>query len=217
MQRSLQELLLLSEISVPNAHLHIDFFGTGAATSDLRDGVLVGHPPGGVCIFYRKTLQQDIKMLDFDLSWCTGIELNIGGKALVILTIYLPYQCIENEDDYQDCLGELGAILEQLCTSSYIIVGDWNADLGRTQASRFRNHMLQFCDGLDLCISTKMLLPSESYTYVSESWGTTSWLNHAVTSGDCHSSIQSVSILYELSQDDHIPFLVQIKRAVFLE
>ena len=192
-------------------NLHSDFLGIGVATTDLRDGLLVGHPPGGVCVFYRKTLQQDVKILDFGLSWCTGIELSIGNNHLAILTIYLPYQCIENEDDYQDCLGELGAVLEELCTSSYIIVGDWNADVSKANTSRFQKYMLQFCTDHDLFISTQLHLPSDSFTYVSESWGSVSWLDHAVTSADCHSSIHSASILYDVSQGDHIPFLVQIE------
>ena len=84
----------------------------------------------------------------------------------------MPYQCAENELDYLDKLGELGSILEGMDQTSYIIVGDWNANLGQTGQACFARYMTEFCDEHSLIISSKVLLPLDSFTYVSDSWGT---------------------------------------------
>ena len=39
------------------------------------------------------------------LDWCIGISVTVDNKRLTILTIYLPYQCSENEMEYFDKLG----------------------------------------------------------------------------------------------------------------
>ena len=53
-----------------------------------------------------------------------------------------------------------------------------------------------------------MLLPDTSYTYVSEAWNTTSWLDHIVSTVDAHASIESIEICYGLATSDHIPIVM---------
>ena len=43
---------------------------------------------------------------------------------------------------------------------------------------------------------------------ISERWSTNSWLDHIVTSNDFHSCISTIDILYDVSDEDHIPFKV---------
>ena len=50
-----------------------------------------------------------------------------------------------------------------------------------------------------------MLLPDTSFTYVSDAWNTTSWLDHVVSTVDAHESIDSMMICYGLATSDHIP------------
>lgn len=40
---------------------------------------------------------------------------------------------------------------------------------------------------------------------VSETWHTTSWLDHIVSTADAHASLVDVEICYELATSDHIP------------
>ena len=48
-------------------------------------------------------------------------------------------------------------------------------------------------------------MPDTSFTYVSEAWDTTSWLDHIVTTADAHDSLESIEICYGLATTDHIP------------
>ena len=70
--------------------------------------------------------------------------------------------------------------------------------------------MTEFCDEHSLTISSKVVLPLDSFTYVSDSWGTVSWLDHAVSSTDMHSIISSIEIGYGISQDDHMPVTMEL-------
>ena len=52
-----------------------------------------------------------------------------------------------------------------------------------SRASLFGDRLLRFCDDNTLNIIDKVILPNDAYTYVSYSWGSTSWLDHVI--GGC--------------------------------
>ena len=122
----------------------------------------------------------------------------------------MPYQCPENEETYLDSLGAIHAIVSELDSTCYAIMGDWNPNLSNTANSVFAQHMINFCSDNDLGMSSSKLLPTDSYTFVSESWGTTSWLGHVVGSKDFHESIENMFIHYEITDVDHIPISVDM-------
>ena len=70
--------------------------------------------------------------------------------------------------------------------------------------------MLNFCSENNLKISSCVHLPGNSYTYISERWSTNSWLDHIVTSNDFHSCISKIDILYDISDEDHIPIKMNV-------
>ena len=76
--------------------------------------------------------------------------------------------------------------------------------------SLFANHMLHFCSENNLKMSSCVHLPGNSYTYISERWSTNSWLDHIVTSNDFHSCISKIDILYDISDEDHIPIKMNV-------
>ena len=55
--------------------------------------------------------------------------------------------------------------------------------------SQYARHMIDFCHDNNYNISTRLMLPDDSYTHVSEAWGTVSWLDHIVSSSDFHDNI----------------------------
>ena len=185
---------------------HNDYHRIGVSTTDFRDKIVHGHPPGGVAIFWHISIEQYIKPIDIAVDWCVAVEFNIGIKKFVVLNVYLPYQCAENEETYLEDLGEINAILQELDNTCYVVVGDWNADLRNVQHSLFAAHMLNFCSDNNLVISTRMSLPDDSYSFVSDGWRSLSWLDHAVSSLDFYNVITNISICYDLTDEDHIPF-----------
>ena len=56
-------------------------------------------------------------------------------------------------------------------------MGDMNADISE-EKSLFGQQLIRFCQDSKLALSSKILLPVDRYTYISEAWHTTSWLYH---------------------------------------
>ena len=192
-------------------NLYEGFHGIGVAPTDYADGIVQGHPKGGVVILYRTSLEQHISLVDLNLDWCIAIEICFGNKKAVVACVYLPYQCHINEEAYTEKLGQLTAIVHSFQTTSFVIVGDWNANLLSPDNSLFAGHMLTFCEDLNLCISSCSMLPSSSYSFISSAWNSTSWLDHIVSSADFHSIISSMDIHYDMTDDDHIPISMTVQ------
>ena len=51
-------------------------------------------------------------------------------------------------------------------------------------------------------------MPENSYTHVSEAWGSVSWLDHVISSTDFHDNIHNIVIDYDSTDVDHIPIVV---------
>ena len=77
--------------------------------------------------------------------------------------------------------------------STYITIAeDFNANLSRS--SVFGDILVKFCADHNFNIVDKDTLPDDTYTYVSSSWGTTSWLDHMLCSSDAR---HCTSALYQ--------------------
>ncbi len=88
-------------------------------------------------------------------------------------------------------------------TNCVYVVGDMNADVA-DRNSLFMNHLTHFCEDNNFVLSSKVLLPIDSYTYISEAWHTTSWLDHCISTADGHEAIESMNIKYGVSVTGHI-------------
>ena len=117
--------------------IHKDFIGTGAATIDETQGLYHGHYPGGVALLWKKDISANVKKLEFNSDWAVAIEINLGTSSLVILNIYMPYQCSQNQEQYIDNLWNIYSFIESINTTNFMIIGDWNANLGTSGNSLF--------------------------------------------------------------------------------
>ena len=170
----------------------------------------MGSPARGVAILCRKNIDHVIKPIDLKCNWCTAVENSTSSNTVVVISVYLPYQCPDNELEYLEELGYINAVTNDLDTTCFVIVGHWNANIRNGGESMFARHMSQLCMDNSYILSSQALLPTESYTHVSEAWGSVSWLDHIVSSADFHHCIQTVYIDYDISDVDHIPVLMDI-------
>ena len=78
------------------------------------------------------------------------------------------------------------------------ILGDFNADIQST--SIFGAELSDFCDNNELCFVDKERLLPDTFTYTSQAHGTTSWLDHCITtmSGD------------NVVCSDHFPLCIEV-------
>ena len=210
---ALQEThLSIQELKILNS-LHDSFVGVGAAKIDETCSLINGRYSGGVAIFWKIELSKYIKQLTLDSNWCVGIEIILDSIVFSILNVYMPYQKPEHEDLYFENLGYLKSCIDELNTSNICILGDFNANLGVSGNKLFSNCLIDFCNENSLIISDKINLPDDTYTYVSTREGRSlySWLDHVVSSTDFHSCINDIQVLYNVSDDDHIPITMKLK------
>ncbi len=182
-----------------------NFHGAGTSTTDLTMGIVRGRISGGVATLWHKKLDSVINIIKVDVDWCFAVRISCSSKELIILNVYAPYECHQNEDEYLNRLAFIGSFINENNSASVFVVGDLNADL-TDNSSMFAKHMLHFCVDNNFKISSKMLLPKDSYTYISEAWHTTSWLDHCISTAEAHDIIKSMTILYGESISDHVPF-----------
>ena len=62
--------------------------------------------------------------IDLKCNWCTTVEINTGSNTVVVISVYLPYQCPDNEVEYLEKLGYINAVTNDLDTTCFDIVGD---------------------------------------------------------------------------------------------
>ena len=189
--------------------LHKDYHGVGESTTDLSSRILRGRIPGGVAILWNKKLDPLISVIRLEVDWGIAIRIEHNGKTFVILNVYTPYECSKNEDEYINRLAAISSFIKENAYTSILTVGDWNADIS-DKKSLFGQLLLQFCEDNKLVLSSKELLPTDSYTYTSEAWHTTSWLDHCVCTADAHDSLEKIEILYGMATADHIPVSIMI-------
>ena len=72
------------------------------------------------------------------------------------------------------------------------VLGDFNADFAKH--SSFDREFTNICGVNMLKISDRAHLPMDTFTFISKAHGSTSWLDHCVTSASGHDSTRQVQI-----------------------
>ena len=207
----IQETMLCKQDLGSLNSLSNNFFGTGVAVTDLSSCILKGRPKGGVAILYRKSICNFVNEINFGFDWITGISLNLPNEnVFYIITVYLPYNSHENEDEFLEKLGILISVINDIDSPYIWVLGDFNAHIGESPTN-FGNHLSKACEENDLTISDKLLLPSNSFTFISDMWDSTSWLDHCISTKTAHDLIQNMRIEYDLAAQDHIPVSFELK------
>ena len=86
-------------------------------------------PPRGISIMCRKTLSRGVKVIHYDGERILGIELKTRDFIILILCIYIPYECKEFYDDFCFYLDQVKCIIEYANTPYVFVMGDFNSDI----------------------------------------------------------------------------------------
>ena len=68
----------------------------------------------------------------------------------------------------------------------------------------------EYCSQFTYKWSSCLKLPEGTHTYVSDAWGSHSWLDHIISTEDGNNVITNMYVLYGTIQSDHIPLVVHI-------
>ena len=88
------------------------------------------------------------------------------------------------------------------------VLGDFNEDIQSDLV--FGSELIKFCHYNQLDFIDKSILPSSSFTFINHAHGTTSWLDHCITTAAGRSSISNVHITDNVICSDHFPLSIDI-------
>ena len=182
----LQETWLLDFERPLLASIHKDIYSKGVSTIDSWKGIVQGRPHGGLAILWRKSLYSNaVPCLDDD-SRIMGIEIGGYNSMILVVNTYLPCSSDNNLDMFNLYLNKLDSIVLTSNTVSNIIMGDFNADIKADSEGYhhqlFGRKLAAFCESNNLVLSDSLRLANmDTYTFVSHAHGTTSWLDHAMS------------------------------------
>ena len=180
---------------------------------DTRNNLVIGRPFGGVGILWRKSLGPSAVPILYDNCRLLGLELCNDNLKLLIVNTYLPCSSAENDDDYAFYLSKIDSIIGASDTNCCMVMGDFNADLSMDShgivSQLFGRKLLAYCQTETLTISDYELMDlHNTYTHVSTSHKTTSWLDHIISTSSFHDLIEKISVDYTLISSDHLPMSV---------
>ena len=166
-----------------------------------------GRPKGGMVFFFRRSLNLKISMMydDPNLFVC-----NVSQASHVVFTlacVYFPCdnRSVESLIEYQQVIGKLQSVIDASDCYDLLCIGDFNADPNRNRMWSIISDFAE-SNGLtfrDLC------LPSDTFTYLSPSHNTTSWLDHILTSQMVQ--VHDICVLLDASLFDHFPIACKVK------
>ena len=70
--------------------------------------------------------------------------------------------------------------------------------------------MKELCEQFNYVWTSCKMLHDDTYTYVSDVWGSCSWLDHCISTEDGNGVIINAYIIYGSMQSDHIPVVFEL-------
>ena len=179
----------------------------GISSVDYETGLFVGRPYGGTAILWDRSLPASPWFND-DNS-IIGLKLKVNKTTIGIVNVYLPYCSSANVDDYLMYLSKVNSMCESVGDCNLCVVGDFNA----SDTNMFGKLLNSFCAEYSYLISDKLLLPADTFTYVSDCHGSTTWIDHCLSSASFHQAIQNMTVLQDIIISDHRPLAFDISCA----
>ena len=105
-------------------------------------------------------------------------------------------------------LGKFNCIIESADTPYVYILGDFNADI-QSQLI-FGSELIEFCDMNNMSLIDKSMFSPDTFTFIGQAHGPTSWLDHCITTTAGESLISNVSVLNDIACSDHLPLYIDI-------
>ena len=196
----LQETWLFDSNICRLGNVHTEYMFCGVSGIDSCQQILPGRPSGGVAILWNKHISRNIKQVESQNMRIKCLSMyidNIGEVAIVC--VYFPCDNYRVNVVNTEFLETLDAVEQIVCLNKYagiIIAGDWNTSLERNiaQTNTFKEFVSRY--NLKLCWEHASSLSGD--TYVNESLGHSSQIDHFVVSDNIFQIIQNITSLIVL-------------------
>ena len=113
-------------------------------------------------------------------------------------------------------LAKISQIIDEFQTPYVYVCGDFNANTRCT--SQFGDKLSQLCRCNSLCLADTLFLPQDTFTFISSSHDTVSWLDHILTTTSGYSILTDACVKTDFITSDHLPlcFTISIDNCIFL-
>ena len=118
-------------------NIHTDYLFTCISGPDHIANIIKGRPYGGVALFYKKSMSNDITHIKSSNRRVCGINLNINNISLIVLSVYMPcasYSSHIFDQDYADCIDYIETIFNKTECNYFFCAGDFNTCFSRLNA-----------------------------------------------------------------------------------
>ena len=95
---------------------------------DINSKIVNGRPKGDLSFMWNKCLDAAISIINFPSDRLLGLQLRLDNSNLLIINVYMPWECPSNADHYGETLGEIHSIIDDSEADYVCIIGDLNAD-----------------------------------------------------------------------------------------
>lgn len=109
-----------------------DFAYTGSSAVDLSTGPLRGRSFGGVALLWRRSLFQNVSVIPSQNNRVIAIKVITGQSAFIVCCVYMPYELTKHLPLFTECLGALGAIVQNSDVECVYMLGNYNAHPTKT-------------------------------------------------------------------------------------
>lgn len=203
----LQETWLLPDDVQFLSSIDNEFVCTGTSAVDTAAGMLKGRPYGGVALLWRKSVFNNVSVVQCDNSRVCAIRVTMDQKSFLVFSVYMPTDSDANLSEFTDCLSLVSAIIDNNNIDSIYILADFNSH----PSELFYKELECFCSESGwLCADVFLLgLNSDTYTFISEANGSRRWLDHCVVSSSAMQTVVSVYVMYDVLWSDHFPLVMQ--------
>lgn len=212
---NVSDIVLLQETWLLNFDLCIlnqisdDFYAKGISSMNVENDIVIGRPHGGLAFLWRKTLGSYCKPIVYDNEdRIMGFEFKYESVFMLFLNIYMPVSSVLNLDDFILYINKVNNLISLANTPIVYAIGDFNADLVKQQL--FGVELQKFCREENIVISDSAYLSLDTYTYYSEAHGSTSWLDHVISTSSAHDLIEEIKVCYDFVTSDHFPLCIDI-------
>ena len=205
----LQEIILLQEDCGLLQHLDEEF-DVYYVPSKAPDNFGDGRPIGGLATLCRKSINWKVQVVQSCPSFLM-VSLEIGTYKICIVNVYMPCddRTYESLVKYQSALGELQGFLDETDCQNVLLFGDFNTSY--YSDGRFWPDLNSFIlyNALNM---NDLSLPNDTFTYMNTGHGTTSWIDHVLSSANL--DVANIVVHYEAALYDHFPMSINVRMPV---
>lgn len=204
---ALQETWLLPD-EIPYLGTIDNGFGyTGTSAVDTSSGVLRGRPFGGVALLWKNSVFRQVSVLRSDSARICAIKLATSDRPVIVMSIYMPTNSLDNLPEFTDCLSAVSAIVDEYGIESVYMLGDFNSDIYGLFYSELSNYCVE--QSWSCCDVDYLGIDSGTFTFISEAHGSCAWLDHCLVTQAAKQTIVNVYVDYDALWSDHFPLMIE--------